>query len=166
MLNYLTIVSTRKSFHRLIRKQKLLLTRRQLISFCGISFVTICLLIAVLNFSPKKAKATANETLQSGSYIINMGITPQTISNGLKPYGMIYDLIVNYNVPIKWIIEPGKAKDGTDFTYNTVNYKDGLFIIPFEYINSLIKTRIDYWHGSSGNLHNSRNNGSGVCNTH
>ena len=30
--------------------------------------------------------------------------TAQTINNGLKPYGMIYDLIVNYKIPIKWVI--------------------------------------------------------------
>ena len=46
----------------------------------------------------------ANETFTPGAFIINMGVTPQTVSNGLKPYGMIYELIKNYNCPIKWVI--------------------------------------------------------------
>ena len=37
------------------------------------------------------------ETLSTGSYIINMGVVPQTEANGLKPYGLVYDLLKNYN---------------------------------------------------------------------
>src|SRR5689334_12275789 len=73
---------------------------------------------------------SANETLSTGSFIINMGATnPNTIANGLKPYGLIYDLLKNYNVPIKWVIGQGKLKDGADFTYNGTQYKGGTFII-------------------------------------
>ena len=46
-------------------------------------------------------------TLQPGSFIVNMGVVPQTVGNGLKPYGMIYDLILNNKIPIQWIIESG-----------------------------------------------------------
>ena len=74
-----------------------------------------------------------NETIVNGSFIINMGVTPQTVANGLKPYGLIYDLIKNQDVPIKWIIAPGKVKDGIDFTYNSVGYKGGTFIVPGEF---------------------------------
>ena len=43
-----------------------------------------------------------SETLSTGSFIINMGATnPNTIANGLKPYGLIYDLLRNNNVPVK-----------------------------------------------------------------
>lgn len=31
-------------------------------------------------------------TFKTGSYIINMGVSPQTIGNGLKPYGFIYEM--------------------------------------------------------------------------
>ncbi|MEI8048089.1 MAG: hypothetical protein WCI92_11965 [Bacteroidota bacterium] len=27
--------------------------------------------------------------IPSGSFIVNMGITPQTVANGMKPYGMV-----------------------------------------------------------------------------
>lgn len=81
----------------------------------------------------------------SGSYIINMGVTPQTDQNALKPYGMIYDLIKNYNVKIVWIINPNKVKDGVDFKYNGVNYSGGPFLIPAEYRNATVNARITYW---------------------
>lgn len=102
----------------------------------------------------EEAKASGTESIAAGSFIVNMGITPQTFANGLKPYGMIYDLTVNYNVPVKWVIEPSKAKDGIDFTHNSVNYKGGAFIVPAEYINTTINGRIDYWvsQGVQGNF--------------
>jgi len=101
----------------------------------------------------EKAMATTNETLSTGSFIINMGITPQTISNGLRPYGMIYDLIKNYNVPVKWVIEPTKLKDQPDFTHNSVTYRGGTFIIPAEFISPAVAATIENWRalGVSGN---------------
>jgi hypothetical protein len=89
--------------------------------------------------------SAANETLKTGSFIINMGVLPQTIGNGLKPHGMIYDLVKNFNVPIKWSINPAKAKDGIDFTYNAIDYKGGTFIVPAEYRTAAVNARITYW---------------------
>ena len=74
-----------------------------------------------------------------------MGVTPQTVGNGLKPYGMVYDLVKNYNVPIKWVINPSKAKDGVDFSYNGSAYKGGPFIIPADYRSAAVNARIVYW---------------------
>ena len=68
--------------------------------------------------------SAANETLTTGAFIINMGVVPQTIANGLKPYSLLYDLVKNYGVPIKWVINPTKLKDGIDFTHNAVDYKN------------------------------------------
>lgn len=87
----------------------------------------------------------ANETFTAGAFIINMGVTPQSINKGLKPYGMIYDLLKNYQVPIKWIINTGKIKDGADFTYNGVDYKGGPFIIPAEFRTTAVNTVINNW---------------------
>jgi gliding motility-associated-like protein len=89
--------------------------------------------------------------VKSGSFIVNMGVTPQTIANGLRPYGMIFDLVRNYNVPVKWAIRPGKQFDPlnnniqTDFTYNGVDYKGGPFIIDAEYRTAAVNARITYW---------------------
>ena len=75
-------------------------------------FLYFSAILMLLSFDVK----AANETFTSGAFIINMGVTPQTVANGLKPYGLIYDLIKNNDVPIKWVIGQGKVKDGIDFT--------------------------------------------------
>ncbi len=105
------------------------------------SFLFISLL------SSKEIQAQT-ETLTTGSFIINMGATnPNTIANGIKPYGLIYDLIRNYNVPVKWVISQTKLKDGVDFIYNNVQYKGGTFIIPAEYRSTDVNNRITFWTG-------------------
>jgi hypothetical protein len=93
------------------------------------------------NFS---ANATI-DTLQSGSFIINMGITPQTIGNGLKPYGLVYKLVKTYKIPVKWVVNGSKAKDGIDFSHNGVNYRGGTFIIPFEFRTTTVNAEISAW---------------------
>lgn len=88
------------------------------------------------------------ETFAPGSFIVNMGATnPNTIGNGLKPYGLMYDLVRNYNVPMKLVISQTKAKDGIDFTYNGVQYKGGSFIIQAQYRTAAVNNRITYWTG-------------------
>ncbi len=89
----------------------------------------------------------ATETISTGSFIINMGVTPQTISNGIKPYGLLYDLLQNYHVPVKWVINGAKGKDGIDFTYNGIDYKGGTFIIQAEYRSASVNARIAFWQG-------------------
>ncbi len=88
------------------------------------------------------------ETLSTGSFIINMGATnPNTIGNGLKPYGLIYDLMKNNKVPVKWVISQTKVKDGPDFTYSGVAYKGGTFIIPAEFRTAAVNAKITSWQG-------------------
>src|SRR6266567_3933896 len=53
----------------------------------------------------------ADVTFSPGAYIIDMGQIPQTEANGLKPYGMIYDLVENNQVPVSWAINPNKVTD-------------------------------------------------------
>jgi len=89
--------------------------------------------------------AQTTETIPAGSFIIDMGVVPQTISNGLKPYGLVYSLIINFKIPIKWIIAPGKAKDGEDFNYNGYSFKGGPFIILAQYRNQSINDTITAW---------------------
>lgn len=116
------------------------------------------ILVAALTFlftadpSKKAVASYANENFASGSYIINMGITPQTTANGLKPYGLIFDLMKNHQIPVKWVINPSKSKDGTDFSYNSVNYNGGPFVIPAEFITPAVANTIANWNaqGVSG----------------
>ncbi len=84
-------------------------------------------------------------TFNTGSYIVNMGIVPQTIANGLKPYGLVYDLIKNYDVPVYWVIGDSKLKDGVDFNYNGVDYKGGTFVIPKDFITTAVAGRISFF---------------------
>jgi hypothetical protein len=105
------------------------------------SFLLPVLLLCAGNYS---AKATT-DTLPSGSFIINMGVVPQTIGNGLKPYGLVYKLVKTYKVPVKWVVNPSKAKDGIDFTHNGVQYRGGTFIIPFEFRTPAVNAEISAW---------------------
>jgi hypothetical protein len=122
-------------------------TFRQIVLVSTLSVGVVFGLVAFYNLanSEESKAATTTEVMSTGSFIVNMGITPQTEANGLMPYGLLYDLIMNYQVPIKWVIESTKVKDGIDFTYNSTDYKGGPFIIPVEYIDSTITSRITYW---------------------
>jgi uncharacterized repeat protein (TIGR01451 family) len=62
-----------------------------------------------------------------------MGVTPQTVANGLKPYGMVYELIVTRRIPVLWAINDTKVKDAVDFVFNGKSYRGGPFIISAEY---------------------------------
>ena len=100
--------------------------------------------LLVLFISVNKVSATT-EPILTGSYIINMGVIPQTYANGLKPWGLVYELVHNYKVQVKWVISQSKLKDGIDFQYNSIDYKGGTFIIPNKYRNATIDARITYW---------------------
>ena len=85
------------------------------------------------------------EPVPIGSFIVNMGVVPQTYANGLKPWGMVWNLIHNYKVPVKWVINQGKTKDGIDFTYNGTDFKGGPFIILKKYRTAAVDSVINYW---------------------
>ena len=67
----------------------------------------------------------------------------------LKAYGLVNTLL-HSNIPVKWAIATGKAKDGTDFTAsavqilpsrvstNTYNFRGGPFIIDAAYTNQAL----------------------------
>lgn len=105
-----------------------------------------------------KAEIIASGFSSTGSIIVNMGVLPQTFGNGLKPYGLVYDLVRNYNVPIKWIIAPGKTIDpltstyGTDFVHNSRTYRGGAFVIDQDYLTNAVRTRLTYWQGQGVDL--------------
>ena len=103
----------------------------------AIFFFAVCL------FASNKAAAQV-ETIPAGSRIINMGITPQTVANGLKPYGLVYALL-KANIPIKWVINPNKLKDGIDFSHNGVDYRGSAFIVPASYLSPGIISIINTW---------------------
>lgn len=101
-------------------------------------------LIGLNTIPQKKAEGYPNSTFPAGSFIVDMGIMPQD-SGALRSYGLVWDLIDNYNTSVHWSINISKAKDGIDFTYNGYDYKGGPFIIHANDIDTTIAARIAYW---------------------
>ena len=97
----------------------------------------------------------ADVTFSPGAYVIDMGQMPQTAANGLKPYGLIYQLVVNNQVPVSWAINPNKITDknpaitveGVDFTLRNKSYRGGPFIIPSEEVTAAVTDLITAWRG-------------------
>lgn len=101
------------------------------------------LLLALL-LVPLKILA-ARETIPKGSFIMNLGIAPQTIQNGLKPYGLVYTLLQDFNVPVKWVINPSKTRDAVDFSYNNTSYRSGSFVVLAKYRTAEVNQLITEW---------------------
>jgi hypothetical protein len=89
--------------------------------------------------------AQGSQVIPTGSFIINMGVTPQTYANGLKPYGLLYDLLKNRNVTVLWAINSTKLKDAADFTYNGVQYRGGTFIVTAPFRTAAVNSTIATW---------------------
>lgn len=104
---------------------------------------SLLLLLMLVNFQ-LSAQTPVNKAIPSGSFIINMGIVPQTLNNGLKPYGLVFELLRN-KVPVNWVLNTAKSKDGLDFTYRGKDYKGAPFIIEEQYLTPAIKTIIGNW---------------------
>lgn len=93
---------------------------------------------------PLKAQGL-HQNFSAGSYIINMGERPQTHANALKAYGLLYDLLQNHEVDIKWIINPDKAKDGIDFSCRGKDYRSGAFLVPVSYVSDQVRETFEAW---------------------
>ncbi|MDO7171058.1 LamG-like jellyroll fold domain-containing protein [Mariniflexile sp. AS56] len=103
--------------------------------------------------SNNSAKATAHvkKWFNAGASIIDMGVSPQTYNNGLVPYGLVYELVTNHQVPVYWLIashktwgNTGVKQDHTDVTIDGKDYKGGPFVIPAEFMN-IAQPVIDLW---------------------
>ncbi|MEI7663078.1 MAG: SprB repeat-containing protein, partial [Bacteroidota bacterium] len=108
------------------------------------TFFFSLLLVISLHFAASQVFAQT-QVIPAGSFIVNMGVTPQTVANGLKPYGMIYEIVKTDHGAVVWSISPSKAKDGVDFTYGGVDYKGGTFIITTDYRTVTVNATISSW---------------------
>lgn len=106
------------------------------------SYTAFAVTFLLIHFTECKA---STDTIPAGSYIINLGVTPQTIGNGLKPYGLVYKLVKNYKIPVKWVINSAKTKDGIDFTHNGIDYRGGTFIVTGNFRTPAINAVISAW---------------------
>ena len=101
-------------------------------------------------FQPDLPNPAANlQTIPSGSYIIPMDTVNQSITPpfNLKAYGLIHNLLLN-DVPVKWVIRSGKARNDTDFTALTERmfptilpsalreFRAGAFVIDAAWVNT------------------------------
>ena len=92
-------------------------------------------------------------TFQKGSCIIDMGVPAQTYGNGLKPYGLLFNLLNRAKIPVYWAINPNKTFETTlpkvdeaDFTVDGRIFKGGAFIIPAAYLQQ-VQSIVDIWVG-------------------
>ena len=80
----------------------------------------------------------------------------QTVGNALKPYGLVYDMVTNFKVPVDWAINPAKTTyafnnpaASVDFTATittgTKNYSGGSFIIDAGFLTPAVIADINSW---------------------
>lgn len=95
----------------------------------------------------KSAGKTGEITFPAGSYIVDMGDTSSDDAQ-LKPYGLIYDLVLNAKVPVYWVINESKtSQNGVDLTYDGRNYISGPFVISGDDVDYNVKSMLSKWSG-------------------
>lgn len=95
----------------------------------------------------KSAGKTGEITFPVGSYIVDMGDTFSDDAQ-LKPYGLIYDLVLNAKVPVYWVINGSKtSQTGVDLTYNGRNYISGPFVISGDDVDYNVRSMLFKWRG-------------------
>jgi gliding motility-associated-like protein len=114
--------------------------------------VSTSLLLLLCFLLPATRLMAQSTTFPSGSAIIDMGSTSPTTGNSLKPYGLVYSLLKNKNVPVSVVIGSTKSKDGIDFTYGNKSYKGGTFIVSSDYITSDVTTLLNAWSNQGVNI--------------
>jgi hypothetical protein len=100
-------------------------------------------------------------TFEEGSYIIDLGAST-TKPNALRPYGLVYELIVKRGVPVVWIIAENKTGgvagvtpatadpdltalvqvDRTGAVDVTKTYRSGAFVIPAERVDAEVDAAV------------------------
>ena len=95
----------------------------------------------------KSAGKTGEITFPTGSYIVDMGDTSSDDAQ-LKPYGLIYDLVLNAKVPVYWVINGSKtSQTGVDLTYNGKDYISGPFVISGDDVDYNVRSMLSKWSG-------------------
>ena len=95
----------------------------------------------------KSAGKTGEITFPTGSYIVDMGDTSSDDAQ-LKPYGLIYDLVLNAKVPVYWVINGSKtSQTGVDLTYNGKGYISGPFVISGDDVDYNVRSMLSKWSG-------------------
>lgn len=114
--------------------------QKKLKSCTWVLFTFIIALSGTYAFSQNSIKS-----FSPGAYIIDMGQPDQTIENGIKPYGLVYQLIAVDEIPVNWAIKSSKIKDGADFSADGKSYGGGSFIIEADRVTPAVIAKIDTW---------------------
>jgi len=74
-----------------------------------ITFLSLLTFLVLLLFSTSTviSQITTPTNFNAGAAVVDMGIADQTDNNGLRPYGLVVDLVQN-GIPVNWIINPNK----------------------------------------------------------
>lgn len=95
----------------------------------------------------KSAGKTGGITFPAGSYIVDMGDIFSDDAQ-LKPYGLIYDLVLNAKVPVYWVINGNKtSQTGVDLTYNGKGYISGPFVVSGDDVDYNVRSMLSKWRG-------------------
>lgn len=125
-------------------------------------FVLCLFAMGVIAQAPPNVPPPA-ENIATGALIIPMDNVNQGNAGGttfnLRAYGLA-NLFLQNNIPVKWAIKPGKAKDDVDFSAavtringtagvasGNVSFSGGPFIIPVEYDNASLRQLITTFNG-------------------
>lgn len=116
----------------------------------------------------KLPTSSANTSFAAGSYIIDLGASTsaagvQAKPNGLRPYGLVYNLLVEQKIPVYWVIADGKAGGNAILTPGTASadfsafvqvdrvgptnvsktYKSGAFVVPAEFVTPAVTALVN-----------------------
>ncbi len=94
---------------------------------------------------------SALKTFGPGASIISLN--SPTVNGGLKPYGLLFHLVNEHQIPVYWAINPDKSfvnqankTDQVDFTADGIGYKSGAFIISPEFADlPEVKQAVNEW---------------------
>ena len=105
----------------------------------------------------ERRETPAPDVFAPGAYLIDMGQPTQTVGNALKPYGLVYDMVTNFKVPVNWAINPAKTTFRLDagdpipvdftatITTGTKSYSGGSFIIDAAFLTPAVIAAINTW---------------------
>jgi hypothetical protein len=107
----------------------------------GPLYDTAIVYFEVISYAPE----SEDNVFFEDALIIDMGVLPQTAENALRPYGLVYDLVRNYDIPVEWSIKGSKRLGELDFIHNGKEYYGGPFIIRAEYRSPVIDAVVNSW---------------------
>ncbi len=122
-------------------------------------FFALCLIALAVSAQSPPAVPPPPENVPAGALIIPMDNVNQGNAGGttfnLRAYGLVNQFLQT-NIPVKWAIKPGKAKDAEDFSADatringtagvagpaTVSFSGGSFIVGAEYDTPTLRALI------------------------